>query len=197
MQLLKRPDGKLVGCAFIQYEIVQNAARAIHHRSGKDFLGRPIICDWAIGKNTYVKNLNQKAEVKEEPIEIKDEPPDEVCEIKEEASEKVPAEESDSKESESESESNSEESSDESADDGQNSTIDEPQLKKPKVISNDVNEGKTVFIKNLPFTATNEDLKECMLQFGPIYYALVCMDPITEHSKGTGFVKFRVGFVDS
>lgn len=58
--------------------------------------------------------------------------------------------------------------------------------------SHDVNEGKTVFIKNVPFHATNEDLKQCMLQFGPVYYALICMDRLTEHSKGTAFVKFVV-----
>jgi len=58
--------------------------------------------------------------------------------------------------------------------------------------SHDVNEGKTVFIKNVPFHATSEDLKQCMLQFGPVYYALICMDRLTEHSKGTAFVKFVV-----
>ena len=40
----------------------------------------------------------------------------------------------------------------------------------------------------------NEDLKTCMEHFGPVYYALVCVDPLTEHSKGTAFVKFRVRF---
>lgn len=29
-------------------------------------------------------------------------------------------------------------------------------------------------------------------KFGPVYYALVCVDRLTEHSKGTAFVKFRV-----
>ncbi|KAJ8966466.1 hypothetical protein NQ317_011453 [Molorchus minor] len=29
-----------------------------------------------------------------------------------------------------------------------------------------------------------------MSQFGRIFYALICVDKLTEHSKGTGFVKF-------
>ena len=70
-------------------------------------------------------------------------------------------------------------------------TVDE---KRPRVISNDVSEGKTVFLKNVPFDVQNEELKACMEQYGPVYYALVCMDPLTEHSKGTAFVKFRVIF---
>lgn len=65
-------------------------------------------------------------------------------------------------------------------------------IKKPHVISNDVTEGKTIFIKNVPFSATNDDLKQCLSQFGPLYYALICIDKFTEHSKGTAFVKFRV-----
>jgi nucleolar protein 4 len=68
----------------------------------------------------------------------------------------------------------------------------EGDIRKPKVISNDVSEGRTVFIKNIPFSASNDDLKTCMEQFGPVIYALICMDPVTEHSKGTAFVKFRV-----
>lgn len=60
--------------------------------------------------------------------------------------------------------------------------------------SNDVSEGRTVFLKNVPFAVKNDELKSFMEQFGPIYYALVCIDPLTEYSKGTAFVKFRVRF---
>jgi nucleolar protein 4 len=49
-----------------------------------------------------------------------------------------------------------------------------------------------VFIKNVPFSASNDDLKTCMEQFGKVIYALICTDPVTEHSKGTAFVKFQV-----
>lgn len=49
-----------------------------------------------------------------------------------------------------------------------------------------------MFIKNVPFSASNDDLKTCMEQFGKVIYALICTDPVTEHSKGTAFVKFQV-----
>lgn len=62
--------------------------------------------------------------------------------------------------------------------------------------SNDVSEGRTVFLKNVPFAVKNDELKSFMEQFGPIYYALVCIDPLTEYSKGTAFVKFRVRFAN-
>ncbi|XP_024883836.1 RNA-binding protein 28-like [Temnothorax curvispinosus] len=63
--------------------------------------------------------------------------------------------------------------------------------KRPNRVSNDVSEGKTVFLKNVPFSVKNEELKKCMEQFGPVYYALVCIDPLTEYSRGTAFVKFQ------
>ncbi|KAL1459258.1 hypothetical protein WDU94_011261 [Cyamophila willieti] len=64
---------------------------------------------------------------------------------------------------------------------------------KKKVKSNDVTEGKTVFLRNVPFHIDNNRLKQLMItEFGySIMYALVCIDPLTEHSKGTGFVKFK------
>lgn len=45
----------------------------------------------------------------------------------------------------------------------------------------------------MSFSVNNDELKRYMKEkFGPIYYALVCVDRLTEHSKGTAFVKFRV-----
>jgi len=63
---------------------------------------------------------------------------------------------------------------------------------KKRFKSHDVKEGLTVFFKNVSFSVTNDELKRFVKQFGPIYYALVCVDRLTEHSKGTAFVKFRV-----
>lgn len=64
---------------------------------------------------------------------------------------------------------------------------------KKRFKSHDVKEGLTVFLKNVSFSVDNNELKRFMKdRFGSIYYALVCVDRLTEHSKGTAFVKFRV-----
>jgi len=64
---------------------------------------------------------------------------------------------------------------------------------KKRFKSHDVKEGLTVFFKNVSFSVNNDELKQFVKKrFGPIYYALVCVDRLTEHSKGTAFVKFRV-----
>lgn len=78
LKLLKRPDGKLVGCCFIQYEKINEAAKAILKANNKEFLGRPVYVDWAVGKNEYTRNQqpakDEKPELKEEiKEEIKEE----------------------------------------------------------------------------------------------------------------------------
>lgn len=287
IQLLKKPDGKLVGCAFIQFKEVQKAHKAKHYTNGWPFLGRKITCDFAMAKDKYDTKLQTASEIKEEGVavkaEVKEEPMDtydgnvstqigdllkiEKTEVKtEKASDEEEAPEADNKdesanqnakiskndepklapdeegeeqkeeekeiieeqkeeaeeeegtdseeevEHRKEEEAKNEEPEDEMDEDTEEEEdeddteeedeelVEEPKpdktvqdiQKTPHVISNDVTEGKTVFIKNVPFSATNEDLKECVSQFGPLYYALVCMDKFTEHSKGTAFVKFRV-----
>lgn len=209
-----------MGCAFIQFKLVQKAAKAKHHTNGQPFMGRNISVDFALAKNKYEQQA-QMAKVKEEieeKIKIKDEPVDldlinsETVEIKDDTEEKQEVESVDEEKIEIQSVDKVEEGiekdniSDEddfkSDDDDSKSDDDEidnsdeevvkTEDKKPRVESNDVTEGRTVFIKNVPFSATNDDLKECMKQFGPIFYALICIDKFTEHSKGTAFVKFVV-----
>lgn len=52
-----------------------------------------------------------------------------------------------------------------------------------------------MFITNIPFSIDNHLLKEFAEKTGPVRYALICMDKLTEHSKGSGFVKFAVSFL--
>lgn len=54
----------------------------------------------------------------------------------------------------------------------------------------DVNEGKTLFIRNLSYESSSESLENLMNQFGPVEYCVLCMNKMTEHPKGTAFVKF-------
>eukprot|EP00058_Branchiostoma_floridae_P003819 XP_002589307.1 hypothetical protein BRAFLDRAFT_97371 [Branchiostoma floridae] len=62
---------------------------------------------------------------------------------------------------------------------------------KPFRESTDVQQGKTVFIRNLSYDSLEEDVEELFLQFGGIKYVRLVVDPQTEHSRGTGFVQFN------
>lgn len=173
IELLKKDDGKLVGCAFIQFKLVQFAKQAQHYTNKQPFLGRNIDVDFVKSKDKYLKEKEQQhqQEIKEEKdIKVEDQDQSDNFDRSNIKSENDSEVEVDSiSETDFESQTTS---------------------KKQPYQSHDVSEGKTIFIKNVPFQATNEDVKQCMLQFGHVYYALVCVDKLTEHSKGTAFVKF-------
>lgn len=62
-------------------------------------------------------------------------------------------------------------------------------IHKPKK-SGDVAEGCTLFIRNLPFTVREHQLKKKFTQFGEVEYAKVVMDKKLDRPRGTAFVKF-------
>merc|ERR1712223_1006116 len=71
---------------------------------------------------------------------------------------------------------------------------DDAKLKKkadwPKA-GHDINENKTVFIRNISFDSDQDDLKDMIEQnFGKVLFARLVIDKVTEHPKGTAFVKF-------
>lgn len=187
LDILKKPDGKMVGCAFVQYEKVNEAAKAILMSSGKEVVGRTVYVDWAVGKDQYDKQ-KRKTNV---PV-VKEEEADETA-IKTEDEIKSEDEEMDSDDEEMDSD--DEDSKDIKMEmDSQADDDEEINKKTIKKRSNDVSEGCTVFIKNIPFEATDDDLRQCCKRFGHIWYGLITKDRVSGHSKGTGFVKFKVSY---
>ncbi|XP_044535776.1 RNA-binding protein 28 isoform X3 [Gracilinanus agilis] len=65
-----------------------------------------------------------------------------------------------------------------------------PKKKKKRKLPSDVNEGKTVFIRNLSFDSEEEDLGEILQQFGDLKYVRIVLHQDTEHSKGCAFAQF-------
>ncbi|KAF9527257.1 hypothetical protein CPB83DRAFT_856641 [Crepidotus variabilis] len=51
-------------------------------------------------------------------------------------------------------------------------------------------QGTTVFVRNVPFDATEEELRTLFRSFGPLRYARITLDPATGRSRGTGFACF-------
>ncbi|XP_076231608.1 RNA-binding protein 28 [Calliopsis andreniformis] len=201
--ILKKEDGRSAGCAFLQFEHVQSAARAIHYANLQLLLDRPVIVDWAVPKHKFSKNNsenvnNEEVEVKvEKEIDTESNSNEELSrENKEHVNVVTEINESDDENliNETEIKVESEVSSTSAEGKDMVGEIEEQEVEKTKRLryeSHDVSEGKTLFLKNVPFSVKNEQLKKYMEQFGPIYYALVCIDPITEYSKGTAFVKFK------
>ncbi|XP_077299400.1 RNA-binding protein 28 [Arctopsyche grandis] len=205
--LLKKPNGYLVGCGFVQFKTVHMATKAILETNAKPYLGRAIHVDWAIAKNKYMSHITEKEDelkylqndVKSEPEESEDEKENIVLDnsdmnIKEESdgehSDDEVDDEADSEDAQSDGDSEDAQSGADSDDDME--IKEEPQTESNlKVSANDAEDGRTIFLKNVSFSVTNEDLEEFAKQFGEINYALVCVDKLTEHSKGSAFVRFK------
>lgn len=202
-----RKDEKLLGYAFLQYETKLQALKAIQECNMKPLLGRPIAVDLAVPKSLY-KSQNAKVEdnIKDEKVDIKEEL--EVAANSEKSFQsdhmdvKIKKEDvsDDEKDSGLEDKDDSDESDDDDDDESEEEEeeSDEEVKRKPgrKPVSTanpskDVAEERCVFIKNLSFDATEEDVSSVLSQFGDLKYVLICMDPLTEHPRGTAFAQFK------
>lgn len=199
VNILKKPDGRMVGCAFVEFKKVIEATKALKKLNASQFLGRTIAVDWAVPKEVFNnKNVETKMETKNEE-EVKDED-----EVKDEEIKEEPEEEDDGeneritawkKEEDEEDDEDSEDDSDVQGEDDENDEeINVKEEKKPHnlEVGHDVNEGKTVFIRNLSYDSEESDLKALMEEyFGKVIFAKLVMDKEMGHPRGTAFVKFR------
>ncbi|CAE6494033.1 unnamed protein product [Rhizoctonia solani] len=129
--------------------------------------GRAVAVDWALSKDQWEETVSQRRD-------------EEAMEVDGEEGEDEEGEE----ESESEAGSSEEEVSEEDSDGG---SEEEPH-ERPQLPDTDV--GTTLFVRNVPFEATEDDMRTLFRAFGPLRYARITMDQETGRSRGTGFVCF-------
>jgi nucleolar protein 4 len=68
----------------------------------------------------------------------------------------------------------------------------DPKLeRKAKAGTQDVQEKRTVFVRNLSYDTTEEIVKEAFSKFGPIKYVKLVYDRELERPRGTGFIQFE------
>lgn len=115
-----------------------------------------IVCDQSVSKALYQKQ--QKEEMEEEKEE----------EEEEEKSEKEKEEKKEMEETEEQEEKMEEEKMEEEKEEKE-------EEKKPRVIG-DAEEGKTVFVRNIPMDATQKDLFRFFKRYGRLVYVKLCQD---------------------
>ncbi|VDO00955.1 unnamed protein product [Rodentolepis nana] len=54
----------------------------------------------------------------------------------------------------------------------------------------DTSEGRTLFIRNVPFDADEQSLYQFLATFGELEFVKIVKDKMTNHSRGTAFAKF-------
>lgn len=206
--------GKLSGFGFVTLRGKKNAEKAIEGLNGKEVDGRTIAVDWAVDKATWekqqqneddsdtpkktkMKKVDAEAKSKADQASTKTKPKGNDDFDEDEDLKNFFANQGDNLEDEDESdEDDDEDKKSEDADEedededeeegGANVNDDEETKKTPQTTDN----SNTLFIRNLPFTTTDEQLKEHFTHFGAVRYARVVMDHATQKSAGKGFVCF-------
>jgi len=198
------PPPRARGFAFVWFMVRNDAQRAMDAINGKPIIrapdaanamgkgkgkkvevgeGRPVAVDWAMSKEKWQEREREQEKEKEEQGEDAEE------EDEDEEGEGEGEDEDDEEEGEEGEDEDIEMGEDDEAEDDDNEADEEEEEPaKPKLPTTDV--GSTLFIRNLPFEATEQELGSLFRVFGPIRYARITMDKVTGRSRGTGFVCF-------
>ncbi|AQZ14986.1 NOP4 (YPL043W) [Zygosaccharomyces parabailii] len=171
----RKPDGKLRGFAFVTMKKISNCKLAIENSKDLKIDGRPVAVDFAVQKNIWEDHKNKDQEAAEEAEEE---------EIK--SDEDLESDQQDDEEQDSGEDNDSEASLEEDVSEAEEKETKDLQ-KKPM----NKQESFSVFVRNVPYDATEESLSEHFSKFGPVKYALPVIDKDTGLAKGTAFVAFR------
>lgn len=163
------------GFGFVVLRGRKNAEKALEAVNGKEVDGRTLAVDWAVEKSVW-EEAQQNAEKKDVEdamdLDAEDDKEDE-AENGDDESVEVGSEDEDEEEDEEGDFDDEDEEEDEDEEDEE-----------------DDRNACTIFIRNLPFTSTDETLYDHFKQFGPLRYARIVVDHETERPRGTGFVCF-------
>ncbi|KAF9887594.1 RNA recognition motif-containing protein [Aspergillus nanangensis] len=172
--VLPKKGTQLAGFGFVVLRGKKNAEKALAAINGKEVDGRTLAVDWAVDRKVW-EDLQKKPEAQDDDAEEKS-PDVEMAE--------ADADGSDDDEIMSTGDDLDVDSEDDLEDEDEEDYEEEEEEKE------DDRNASTIFIRNLPFTCTDESLYEHFNQFGNLRYARIVVDPETERPRGTGFVCF-------
>ncbi|KAL6718086.1 RNA recognition motif-containing protein [Lecanora helva] len=174
----RKSSGLSAGFGFVVFRGRKNAEIALEMMNGKEIEGRTLAVDWAVEKDIWENQHDPQNESRTEQQMAS-----EIIEHQEDRGVKLGT--------------NDDSITTESLEtcvswDEEGKTF----LQKDKSLEGGApfkglqNNSSTLFLRNLPFSCTDEDLRHHFRSFGAVRYARVVLDPATEKSKGTGFVCF-------
>lgn len=208
----KKKGGQMCGFAFVIMKKKAAADRAVKESKGLKIDGREVAVDFAVEKSKWEQVKDQESEDEEDEKEKGEEAAvndhssdDEEAEgglgsdEDEEDDEDEKKDDEDSDDEENRDESNFDELNEINTDDEVDSDdedikieIDsEPQREEEPKKKSNRQEAYSIFVRNIPYDADEESLKEHFEVFGPVKYALPVVDKETGLSKGSAFVAFK------
>ncbi|CCD25124.1 mRNA-binding ribosome biosynthesis protein NOP4 NDAI_0E03070 [Naumovozyma dairenensis CBS 421] len=169
----RKRDGKLCGFAFVTMKKLSNCHLALENTKDLKIDGRPVAVDFAVQKNRW-EDYKKGHENKEES-KVNADREDEDMDV----SSEEPANNEGDKHTE-DSEGDEEEEEEEL----------EVKEERPRKGKNK-REDYSIFVRNVPYDATEESLAAHFSKFGLVKYALPVIDRATGLAKGTAFVAFK------
>lgn len=179
----KRKPGVLAGFGFVMMRGRKNAERAMEAVNGKEVDGRTIAVDWAVEKRLW-----DELHSGQPPTAEKDDEGTEGDELDDaaDAEDDLDDEEAGSEVMDHVSDALSVDGSDT----GSLADSDEENRPPTHPPSRAEKESATIFVRNVPFSASDDTLYQHFIRFGPVRYARIVVDSTTERPKGTAFVCF-------
>ncbi|ORZ35894.1 hypothetical protein BCR44DRAFT_29750 [Catenaria anguillulae PL171] len=187
------PSGPYRGFGIVQFAKRAEAQRAIDHMNEKEICGRQVAVDWCIpqaqflvaegvDKDEVARRLKDKFEKGKGRLDTDLG----IVEQDDDDEDDQSGSDDDSDHVSDDDDANSDGSDDEDtmSVDGDNKPSATRTQRHPMPA---LDAGTTVFIRNVPFEATEDDLIQCFSTFGPLVYAKITKDKHTGKSKGTAF----------
>ena len=191
------------GFGFIVMRGRKNAEKALAAINGKVVDGRELAVDWAVEKEIWEgQQQSTKADAEDDGDTGSDDgdakledgstpesenEDDDVANFMKNFGEQLESEdESDEQDSDQSDGNEIDEEGSDGTEDFEDDESEEETPRKTLITDNST----TLFVRNLPFTTLDADLKEHFGQFGSVRYARVVMDRATGRPRGTGFVCF-------
>lgn len=183
INLPKKPNGNIKGFAFISYDNVGSSLKAIKFLNGKKHFNRTVAVDFAVSKDLYVKHLQQEKQEEEKQSE----------QINDDNHQTSDDDEKDDSVDDDENDIDDDDEKDANEDDidDNEELMAESMKKKRHRTKSDVDEGKTIFIRNIDFETSEESLANVFESFGTLEYCRICCNDYNGRSKGSAFVKFK------
>ena len=160
-------EEKSRGFCFVQYWTRDDALRAVKGGNAQSVHGREIAVDLVTGdqnSSSSAKNATKEDQDKD----------------KNKNKNKQDDDSDDSSDSDGDSDGNSDGDSNDSDDDD-----------KKEEHQRDGTDSLTLFVRNLPFGAEEDELYQAFRSIGPVHYAKIVRDKATNRSQGTAFIRFR------
>ncbi|KAH3902143.1 related to Nucleolar protein 4 [Saccharomycodes ludwigii] len=170
----RKTGGKMSGFAFVTMKKIVSCRKAVEGCKDLKIDGRTVAVDFAVDKNRWEHNKEKENQDEEEEEEEEGEEDDDDDDNEEE-----------------DDDDDDDEKEDDDNDDEDLKDIPEVKEEEAKRPKKNTKERFSVFVRNVPYDATEDSLSSHFSKFGAVKYALPVIDKETGLPKGTAFVAFR------